>query len=148
MVILILVSKKEIPVVSTKKWTNLLAIIGLLFNGAFFILDVLNKKKFETSSGKGKYPPTFIPLYLQLTFSRLWVFFLITNTIDLIIRGIIRGSGFLGCMSILTFINMFLYFINVRLKKNSLLEEERKWVEEPEIWWKDIEDRHYEIVFY
>jgi len=127
-IICALIFPKEIPEVSTKKWTCLLAILGLLFNGVFFILDVLNKNKFTPSSlEEDPPPPTFVPLFLQLTFSCLWVFFLLTNALDLVIRGIIKGNGFFGWVSLLVFLTMFLYGINVRHKQKVIKKELIKW---------------------
>ena len=102
-------------------WASFLSIIGLLFNGPTFALDLFKCKKYAT---------LILPILLQLLFSVLWTFFFFTSAIDSAVRGARGHNGYFGSISILSFLNMFFYATNVYFKFKSVEEDIQKWRDE------------------
>jgi len=135
LVICVLVYAYEIEDASTRKWTAILAVLGLLINGLFFFLDNLHIKTCNSlcnHSVDKKYPPTFILLITQLLLSVLWAFFYLTSSVDLIISSAKKDEVFWGIITItfLSFLTMFLYVANVIIKYKIIEVDVLKWPEE------------------
>ena len=125
----------EIEDASTRKWTAILAVLGLLFNGLFFVLDNLHIKTCNSlcnHSVDKNYPPTFIPLITQLLLSTLWAFFYLTSAVDLTILSAKKDKVIWGIITItlLAFLTMFLYVANVFIKYKIIEVDVLKWPEE------------------
>ena len=125
----------EIEDASTRKWTAILAVLGLLVNGLFFVLDNLHIKTCNSlcnHSVDKNYPPTFIPLITQLLLSILWAFFYLTSAVDLIISCTKKDEVIWGIITItfLAFLTMFLYVSNVIIKYKIIKVDVLKWPEE------------------
>ena len=125
----------EIEDASTRKWTAILAVLGLLFNGSFFFLDNLHIKTCNSlcnHSVDKNYPPTFILLIIQLLISVLWAFFYLTSSVDLIISCAKEDEVIWGIITItlLAFLSMFLYVANVIIKYKIIEIDVLKWPEE------------------
>ena len=125
----------EIEDASTRKWTAILAVLGLLFNGLFFVLDKLHIKTCNSlcnHSVEKDYPPTFIPLFTQIVISLLWAFFFLTSAVDLTILSAKKDEVNLGIIiiTLLAFLTMFLYVANVFIKYKIIEVEVLKWPEE------------------
>ena len=125
----------EIEDASTRKWTTILAVLGLLFNGLFFVLDNLHIKTCNSlcnHSVDKNYPPTFIPLITQLLLSILWAFFYLTCAVDLTILSAKKDKVIWGIITItlLAFLTMFLYVANVFIKYKIIEVDVLKWPEE------------------
>jgi len=125
----------EIEDASTRKWTAILAVLGLLFNGLFFVLDKLHIKTCNSlcnHSVEKDYPPTFILLFAQIVISLLWAFFFLTSAVDLTILNAKKDEVNLGIIiiTLLAFITMFLYVANVFIKYKIIEVEVLKWPEE------------------
>jgi len=135
LVICVLVYAYEIEDASTRKWTAILAVLGLLFNGLFFVLDKLHIKTCNSlcnHSVEKDYPPTFILLFAQIVISLLWAFFFLTSAVDLTILNAKKDEVNLGIIiiTLLAFITMFLYVANVFIKYKIIEVEVLKWPEE------------------
>ena len=135
LVICVLVYAYEIEDASTRKWTAILAVLGLLFNGLFFVLDNLHIKTCNSlcnHSVDKNYPPTFIPLITQLLLSILWAFFYLTSAVDLTILSAKKDKVIWGIITItlLAFLTMFLYVANVFIKYKIIEVDVLKWPEE------------------
>ena len=122
----------EIEDASTRKWTAILAVLGLLFNGSFFFLDNLHIKTCNSlcnHSVDKNYPPTFILLIIQLLISVLWAFFYLTSSVDLIISCAREDEVIWGIITItlLAFLSMFLYVANVIIKYKIIEIDVLKW---------------------
>ena len=102
-------------------WASFLSIIGILFNGPTFALDLFKCKKYAT---------LILPILLQLLFSVLWTFFFFTSAVDSAVRGARGHNGYFGSISILSFLNMFFYATNVYFKFKSVEEDIQKWRDE------------------
>ena len=102
-------------------WASFLSIIGILFNGPTFALDLFKYKKYVT---------LILPIFLQLFFSVLWTFFFFTSAVDSAVRGARGNNGYFGSISILSFLNMFFYAVNVYFKFKSVEEDIKKWRDE------------------
>jgi hypothetical protein len=102
-------------------WASFLAIIGILFNGSTFALDLFKYKK---------YAEVFLPIFLQLLISVLWTFFFFTSAVDSAVRGARGHNGYFGSISILSFLNMFFYATNFYFKFQSVKEDIQKWRDE------------------
>ena len=103
-------------------WASFLSIIGILFNGPTFALDIFKCKK---------YAELVLPIFLQILFSVLWTFFFFTSAVDSAVRGARGHNGYFGSISILSFLNMFFYATNVYFKFKSVEEEDiQKWRDE------------------
>ena len=98
-------------------WASFLSIIGILFNGPTFALDLFKCKKYAT---------LILPILLQLLFSVLWTFFFFTSAVDSAVRGARGNNGYFGSISILSFLNMFFYAVNVYFKFKSVEEEDNQ----------------------
>ena len=98
-------------------WASFLSIIGILFNGPTFALDLVKRKKYAT---------LILPILLQLLFSVLWTFFFFTSAVDSAVRGARGHNGYFGSISILSFVNMFFYAVNVYFKFKSVEEEDNQ----------------------
>ena len=125
----------EIEDASTRKWTAILAVLGLLFNGSFFFLDNLHIKTCNSLCNHSidkNYPPTFILLFIQLLISVLWAFFYLTSSVDLIISCAKEDEVIWGIITItlLAFLSMFLYVANVIIKYKIIEIDVLKWPEE------------------
>jgi len=135
LVICVLVYAYEIQDDSTRKWTAILAVLGLLFNGLFFVLDNLHIKTCNSlcnHSVDKDYPPTFILLFTQLLLSVLWAFFYLTSALDLTILSAKEDKVIWGIIIItfLAFLTMFLYVANVTIKYKIIEIDVLKWPEE------------------
>jgi len=135
LVICVLVYAYEIEDASTRKWTAILAVLGLLFNGLFFVLDKLHIKTCNSlcnHSVEKDYPPTFIPLFTQIVLSLLWSFFFLTSALDLTILSAKKDEVNWGIVIItfLAFLTMFLYVANVFIKYKIIEVDVLKWPEE------------------
>ena len=125
----------EIEDASTRKWTAILAVLGLLFNGLFFVLDKLHIKTCNSlcnHSVEKNYPPTFIPLFTQIILSLLWAFFFLTSAVDLTILSAKEDEVNWGIITItfLAFLTMFLYVANVFIKYKIIEIDVLKWPDE------------------
>ena len=135
LVICVLVYAYEIEDASTRKWTAILAVLGLLINGLFFVLDNLHIKTCNSlcnHSVDKDYPPTFILLFTQLLHSALWAFFYLTSSVDLTTLSAKKEKVIWGIITItlLAFLTMFLYVANVFIKYKIIEVDVLKWPEE------------------